>query len=278
MSRPTLQAIADLLELGLFGLELLLELGDLLPVRLDRLAAVLDGRECLGLDVSVVRDDLGELLLLPDKVLLLLLEADVLLANLLGVLDKLLREDLDFLVVCRLLIVCLLELLDFRQVVRVPLLLLGELGRELIHRLCGDVNVLAQRLYVVLPQQGFLACKLIRVPEVRLGLALLVLKRGLLALHNAQAVHLLAAVLVQLVDLERCLLDRRLIPRRTDNVLEVLEKTVLVLVLRLGLHESDRLDLTLKNEETVVVEINALALEERRDLGERRGAVVNRVL
>ena len=47
------------------------------------------------------------------------------------------------------------------------------------------------------------------------------------------------------------------------DVLQVLEEAGLSLVLGLGGHEGDLLDLALKDEEAVVVEVDALLLERR---------------
>jgi len=73
------------------------------------------------------------------------------------------------------------------------------------------------------------------------------LERALLFLDELDAVHLDLAVVSEPLNLESCLLNERLVPRRADDVLEVLEQALFVVVGALGLHLRNRLDLTLQS-------------------------------
>ena len=54
----------------------------------------------------------------------------------------------------------------------------------------------------------------------------------------------------------------------SNDVLEVLEQSILVLRLRLWFHERDLLHLSLEDEEPVVVEVDAVLFEQVCDFGE----------
>jgi len=51
----------------------------------------------------------------------------------------------------------------------------------------------------------------------------------------------------------------------TDDILEILKKSGLVFVLGLSLHETDLLNLTLKDQESVVLKVNTFGAEEFAD-------------
>jgi hypothetical protein len=74
--------------------------------------------------------------------------------------------------------------------------------------------------------------------------------------------------IVKSLDLGGRLFDGSLVLRGSNNVLEILEQTIFVFVAGLGLHLSNGLDLTLENQETLVIKIDAPIAEECRDCRE----------
>lgn len=100
----------------------------------------------------------------------------------------------------------------------------------------------------------------------------------LLALDDAETIHLLATLLIKPLDFHGGVLDRLLVFGGANDVLKILKKTVLMLVLSLGLHERDGFDLALEDEETVVVEVDPLCLEQSNDLLAAAVGAVDRVL
>ena len=132
---------------------------------------------------------------------------------------------------------------------RLPLLLQGLLG------------LLVGGHHVDLIQDVLLAADLPLLGKEGLGLDLGTLQSLLLLLDGLDAVELLLPLLGQGLHLGRCLLGLVEELVGPDDVLQVLEKAIVVLGLALGGHHGDHLDLTLQDEETVVVEVDALGVE-----------------
>jgi len=120
-----------------------------------------------------------------------------------------------------------------------------------------------------------LRSEVVFVVDICKSLVLLVLEPILLFLHMLYAAAFLHAYLVQLLCLLSGLFDRTLVLRRADDVLEILEQTIVVLGRSLGLHLRNRLDLTLQNEEALVIQIYASIFEQRCDSREVRGPSVD---
>ena len=120
--------------------------------------------------------------------------------------------------------------------------------------------------------------ELVLVSQKLLGFALLGFQGILFSLHNLETTELLRSTLVGFVDEFGLFLNRRFKTAGTDDILEVLEQALLVLVLGTRGHLGDGLDLALQNEETLVIQVDALGLEESGCLGEGGLARVDKVL
>lgn len=75
----------------------------------------------------------------------------------------------------------------------------------------------------------------------------------------------LAALLILDFDIFFKLVDALDIFVGTDDILQVLQEACLILVLSLGFHQGDLLDLTLEDEESVMLEVDTLGAEELAD-------------
>ena len=71
---------------------------------------------------------------------------------------------------------------------------------------------------------------------------------------------------LKLFHLTRSLLDRFHIRVRSNNVFQILQHTNIILILCLGFHQRNLLDLTLKNQETIVVQIDTFFFQKSRDI------------
>ncbi|KAI6768655.1 hypothetical protein HG531_010844 [Fusarium graminearum] len=111
-------------------------------------------------------------------------------------------------------------------------------------------------------------CQLVFVPDKSNCLILFVLEAVLLLLNVLNTAALFHAHIVEGFDLGGGLFDRSLVLGCSNNIFKVFEQTIFVLVAGLGLHLSDGLDFTLKNQETLVVQINAPIAEESCDCRE----------
>ncbi len=161
----------------------------------------------------------------------------------------------------------------------IVLLQLGiQLGLHLGDGLLGDCEVVFAIADEELVERRLLQDQLVLVADEGQRLLLLVLEAVLLLLHVLHTAALLHAHFVERLDLGRSLFDRLLVLGRPDDVLEVLEQAIFVLVAGFGLHLGDRLDLSLEDQETLVVEIHAAVAEEGSDRGEVRGLAVDVVL
>ena len=127
---------------------------------------------------------------------------------------------------------------------------------------CGELLLNPEALpQVVLPEPTLsphmLVCKLLACQ----CLLPLCLQLGLLLFHESQSRHLLGSCLSQLLHLRKCGLDRRFEFGSTSNILQVLEESVVMLRSVFELHLRNGLDLTLKDEETLVRKVNSASLE-----------------
>mmetsp|Transcript_9903 Transcript_9903/g.32676 ORF Transcript_9903/g.32676 Transcript_9903/m.32676 type:complete len:247 (-) Transcript_9903:343-1083(-) len=112
--------------------------------------------------------------------------------------------------------------------------------------------------------------KVIVRPHVLLRLLLRARQSLALLLRRLESLQLLRARVA--FDLQRrsLLRNRFNVLVRPDNVLQILQQTVLVLRRCLWLHHRDLLDFALQNEEAIVVQVDAAEPQQLADLGERR--------
>ena len=149
------------------------------------------------------------------------------------------------------------------------LLQLGvELGLHLADGLLNYGQVVGTFADVELIEGRLLHDQLVLVANVAQSLVLLILETVLLLLHVLHTAALLHANLIESLNFSSGFLDRLLVLGSANDVLQIFEKTIFMFVGGLGLHLGDGLDLTLQNEETLVVQVNATSTEEGSDRGE----------
>ena len=84
-------------------------------------------------------------------------------------------------------------------------------------------------------------------------------------LASLHSVGLLDALLIAVLEDALKCLDFLNVFVATDDVFKVLEQSCLVLVKRFRSHKRDLLDLTLKDQEAIVIQIDAFVLEQGHD-------------
>jgi hypothetical protein len=89
---------------------------------------------------------------------------------------------------------------------------------------------------------------------------------------------ILAALIVLGLDHLRLLLNLLDEGMRANDILQILQQTHLLGCGALRLHQTDLLNLALKNQETIVVKINAAVLGEGGNFGELDGLAVQLIL
>ena len=276
--RLALEPLADCLERALLTRQRGLVLRELLTQVCKLLAGVLRRGACRGRGVPVVRGALGQLLALAVEQLAACLELDDLLLRLLKLAcgGRHLRGDGVELAQGG--VVLGAERLGALRRVCVLLHLGVDLRAQRIDPLCGVGDVHAALVHVQLPERGALPGELVMVAQVLERLAAARLEVLELALHDLEALQLLGARLAGLVHGARMLLDRLLVPAGADDVLEVLEKALIVLRLALGRHLRNALDLALQDQEPLVVQVDPAPAEQRGDFGVVGPLPVDRVL
>mmetsp|Transcript_60707 Transcript_60707/g.170075 ORF Transcript_60707/g.170075 Transcript_60707/m.170075 type:complete len:440 (+) Transcript_60707:2898-4217(+) len=231
-----------------------------------------------------------------NRVLLLLLGGHLQLLDLLllelGVFHELHVQLLQLLEVGRRLLHVRLDLVVVAEVGVVRLLYRHGLLLELLHALpvllhvAGELLLLGLQpgLVAVVPPRLGLGDEGLQLQPLglrrdpRLGLSTGAVQALALALGDAQPIQLLLPLLGQLLDDALGLLDGLNQPVRADDVLEVLEEALLVGGERLRLHEGDLLDLTLQDQEPVVLQVDPALLQKLRHLCEVAALAVDVVL
>mmetsp|Transcript_70921 Transcript_70921/g.114356 ORF Transcript_70921/g.114356 Transcript_70921/m.114356 type:complete len:590 (+) Transcript_70921:2032-3801(+) len=94
------------------------------------------------------------------------------------------------------------------------------------------------------------------------------IKRLFLALSHTEAIQLLLSLLSELLYNSLRLFDGLQEAVRANDVLQILQQAILVRSECLGLHQRDLLDLSLQDEEAVVLEVHPSRLEQRGDVSE----------
>mmetsp|Transcript_13647 Transcript_13647/g.28968 ORF Transcript_13647/g.28968 Transcript_13647/m.28968 type:complete len:296 (-) Transcript_13647:262-1149(-) len=158
----------------------------------------------------------------------------------------------------------------------------GSLGLQFLGELLPSFGRLLALVTSVhrmdLKQNILLATDLAILPHERLGLALGTGESVLLLLGGLDAVELLLPHFREGLDPfegEVGLLDVFVAP---DDVLQVLQQSLVVFRFALGGHHADHLDLSLQDQEAVVVEIDALGSQEFGHLFERGVFAVDLIL
>ena len=105
--------------------------------------------------------------------------------------------------------------------------------------------------------------------EVFNRIVLVRLKGRELMLAGVDSGEFLAALLILDFDIFFKLVDALDIFVGTNDILQVLQEAGLILVLSLSFHQRDLLDLTLEDEESVMLEVDTLGAEELADFLER---------
>lgn len=97
-------------------------------------------------------------------------------------------------------------------------------------------------------------------------------------LNNSHHITSLTSQEVELLILQVQLLDLLLKASTADDILQVLEETRFLLIPSLGLHQRDLLHLTLKDQETIIGEIDALTLQQSGHLLQRSMLIVDMII
>ena len=171
-----------------------------------------------------------------------------------------------------------LELLDSLVVLCGLCLFLLELCLELGDGFGNLGDVIPRILDVHLVRDCLVPEALALLGHEGLGFLPGVVEDVLLLLDELEAIDLAGALLVQLLQSFALLLDGLDVLVGADDVLEVFEEALVAGVRSLRLHHGDLLNLALEDEESVVVEVDAVMLEEVGDVGEVAGLLIDEVL
>ena len=154
-----------------------------------------------------------------------------------------------------------LELLDSLVVLCGLCLFLLELCLELGDGFGNLGDVIARILDVHLVRDGLVPEALALLGHEGLGFLPGVVEDVLLLLDKLEAIDLAGALLVQLLQSFALLLDGLDVLVGADDILEVLEEALVAGVRSLRLHHGDLLNLALEDEDSGVVEVDAVMLE-----------------